>query len=496
MAITHREKQTIRLGAEVRRHSMLSPTAYSETAMPSLRLARSSRAAWVIAQVLFVGFLLTLMIVAIAPWQQSVTGSGNVIAFAPFERQQVLEAPTKGRISRWGEGIFENARVKKGQLIAELQDLDTGYIERLRDQLRNTEQSVEASKQQLDAYQNAMAAAQTVVTTYEAQIESYTKVQHETVAAADDYVEMAHRKVDAEHQQLEEYLAAISQLQLDYQRHKTLYEEGNIAGLKFQEVERKLREAEAKVARGKAYVAAAKEELSAKKREREAKLQKAQVDIEESYAKLRKAHSDVSKAQSEVAKAWSDFQKAEKELLEMQIKIARQQTQTVTAPFDGIIVSITPNQGTQVIKEGDAICTIVPDTKDRAVQIWLYGNDAPLVQTGRHVRLQFEGWPAIQFSGWPSVAVGTFGGTVVSVDAIDDGKGKFRALIRPDPESPAWPNDRFLRQGVRANAWVLLDTVPLWFEVWRNLNAFPPVVDVNEGQDNDGKKAKPPKLPK
>lgn len=493
MAMIHSSKAPVVVGREMRRRSMLSPTAFNETAMPSLRLARSSRAARVIAQVLFIGFLVTIVFVAVAPWQQSVTGSGNVIAFAPFERQQVLQAPIKGRISRWGDNIFENAKVTKGQLIAEIQDLDTEYVERLNDQLRFTEQSVTASKQQLAAYQNALEAARTVVSTYESQIEAYTAVQRETVAAADDYVEMAHRKVDAEQQQLEEYLAAISQLKMDYERHKTLFREGNIAELKYQEVERKLREAEAKVARGKAYVEAAKEEFSAKKREREVKQQKALVDIQESYAKLRKAHSDVNKAESEVAKTMSEYQKAEKELLEMQIKIARQQTQVITAPFDGIIVSINPNQGTQVIKEGDPICTIVPETKDRAVQIWLYGNDAPLVQSGRHVRLQFEGWPAVQFSGWPSVAVGTFGGTVVSVDAIDDGKGKFRALIRPDTEDQEWPNERFLRQGVRANAWVLLDTVPLWFEVWRNLNAFPPVVDVNDADQN---KPKPPKLPK
>lgn len=84
------------------------------------------------------------------------------------------------------------------------------------------------------------------------------------------------------------------------------------------------------------------------------------------------------------------------------------------------------------------------------VQIWLDGNDAPLVAAGRHVRLQFEGWSAIQFAGWPSVAVDTFGGTVVSVDMVDNGKGKFRCQILPDKtETIQWPQDRFLRQGVR-----------------------------------------------
>jgi len=99
---------------------------------------------------------------------------------------------------------------------------------------------------------------------------------------------------------------------------------------------------------------------------------------------------------------------------------------------------------------------------------------------GSRVRLQFEGWPAVQFVGWPSVAVGTFGGEVMSIDAVDDGAGRFRIVIRPDPDDAPWPDTQYLRQGVRVKAWVLLRTVPLWQEVWRQLNGFPPVVAPKE----------------
>ena len=92
----------------------------------------------------------------------------------------------------------------------------------------------------------------------------------------------------------------------------------------------------------------------------------------------------------------------------------------------------------------------------------------------------------------PEGAVGTFGGEVVSIDATDDGKGKFRILVRPDLTDRPWPNERFLRQGVRANGWVILDQVPLWYEIWRNMNGFPPVVSTEEPKDD----SKPPKLPK
>ncbi len=116
----------------------------------------------------------------------------------------------------------------------------------------------------------------------------------------------------------------------------------------------------------------------------------------------------------------------------------------------------------------------MPDTEQRAVEIWVDGNDAALISPGRSVRLQFEGWPAVQFTGWPSVAVGTFGGRVAFVDATDDGNGDFRAVVVPDPDDEPWPSSRFLRQGARANGWVLLERVSVGFELWRLLNGFPP----------------------
>jgi multidrug resistance efflux pump len=291
------------------------------------------------------------------------------------------------------------------------------------------------------------------------------------------------------------YQSAIPQLQAEFDRTKTLQREGNLSLQKLQEIERKLLEAQAKARQAEAYVEIAEADLEGKIRERSAKIEKAEVDVNYATAVLQKAEADVSKAEGDVAKSRQELNKAEKEVLEMQVKVSRQDTQIVRAPFDGFVVQITPNAGTQVLKEGDSICTIVPDTRDRAVQVWLDGNDVSLVEPGRHVRLQFEGWPAVQFAGWPSVAVGTFGGNVVSVDATDNGQGKFRILVKPDATDKPWPDDRFLRQGVRANAWVLLNTVPLWYETWRRLNGFPPTISF-EGLPGGNKESKPPKIPK
>lgn len=470
---------------------MLAPAAYSEAALPSLKLARSSRFARFIGKILLGFLILGTLLVVIAPWQQSVKGTGSVIAYAPLERQQTLETPIKGRIIRFGDNIYENAHVAKGQLIAEVADIDEQYLTRLEEQLAATETQVAASKDLLEANERNFVAAQSVVTAFESQVEAYRLVKEQVIAAADALVAAAASQVEAEKQHLVEHQAELSQVQADFERQTLLYRERIVSQLKYQEAERDLKQSKAKVAKSIAYVEAAENELESKRSDRLAKAQKAQVEIDYATAMVRKATGDAAKSESDVAKAKAELIKAEKVLLDMQTKVARQSNQTILAPFDGFVTRITPNQSSQILKEGDPICVIVPDTADRAVQVWLDGNDAPLVEAGRHVRLQFEGWPAVQFAGWPSVAVGTFGGEVVSVDATDNGEGKFRVLVRPDPTDLKWPNERFLRQGVRSHGWVLLDQVPLWYEIWRNMNGFPPVVSTEEPSSE-----KKPKLPK
>jgi multidrug resistance efflux pump len=180
-------------------------------------------------------------------------------------------------------------------------------------------------------------------------------------------------------------------------------------------------------------------------------------------------------ANLEYTKYLMDEANASAELARIDVRLARQLTQSVQAPVDGTILRVIPGQGAQMVKQGQLLAVLVPDTSSRVVEVWLDGNDIPLVSEGDHVRLQFEGWPAVQFSGWPSVAVGTFGGVVSLLDAVDNGEGKFRILVTPEPSQP-WPEPRYLRQGVRAQGWVLLNRVALGFELWRRFNGFPPAI--------------------
>ncbi len=420
-----------------------------EELFSSQRLAKSSRWARCLAK--WLGLLLILIIIftAFAPWQQFVAGQGRVVAFDPLLREQIVQAPIKGRVARWADGIREGVRVEQGQMIVEIQDLDPNLLSRLQEQVEATERE--------------LASLKHVSKAYKAQVKAFEIVKEQLVAAADEYIEMAQQKLKAEQQNLHAAEAALLQVEADYARQKQLEEEGFASTLKRQVAARKKQEAEAKVEQAKAYISSAQNAVKAKINERDAKEREAQAKIDSAIAQLRKAEGDVAKV--------------EKALLALKVKLTQQKSQTVTAPWDGFIFKLETFQQGAIVKQGDPLFTLVPDTPDRAVELWLDGNDASWVTTGRHVRLQFEGWPGIQLAGWPSIAVNTFGGQVAVVDSTDNGKGQFRVLIRPDPDDRPWPSDRYLRQGVRTNGLVMLERVPLWFELWRQLNGFPPVVN-------------------
>ncbi|HXH73666.1 MAG TPA: HlyD family efflux transporter periplasmic adaptor subunit [Bacteriovoracaceae bacterium] len=159
-----------------------------------------------------------------------------------------------------------------------------------------------------------------------------------------------------------------------------------------------------------------------------------------------------------------------------QSKLTRQQTQLVTAPTDGTIVRLLVGASSVVVNQGQTVAIFVPTSTELSAQVFIRGNDLPLVHEGRKVRLQFEGWPAIQFSGWPSVAVGTFAGVVSVVDQSATPEGFFRVIIVPG-KGTKWPASRFIRQGTRVNAWILLNNVALGYELWRQFNGFPPSMD-------------------
>ena len=197
---------------------------------------------------------------------------------------------------------------------------------------------------------------------------------------------------------------------------------------------------------------------------------------EDLFNKGLSSRRDFEEAKIEYKKLLAAEESSASELAESETKLSRQENQIIYAPKDGVILKVLAGDAATVIHSGDKLATFAPNLSDPAVEIYVSGNDIPLVTEGRKVRLQFEGWPIVQFSGWPSIAVGTFGGVISSVDSSISENGKFRVIVKKDKDKK-WPDERFLRHGAKAQAWILLNNVSLGYELWRQLNSFPPSFD-------------------
>jgi len=187
------------------------------------------------------------------------------------------------------------------------------------------------------------------------------------------------------------------------------------------------------------------------------------------------ARREYEQARIRVEELRSRVAEAAAELSRVDVNLSRQSVQIVRAPRDGIILRVNAGDAATFVSVGDVVATFVPDNVERAIELFIDGRDVALVRPGAKIRLQFEGWPVVQFSGWPSMAVGTFGGVVAAVDPSAADNGRFRVLVTEDRDDPnPWPDTSFVRFGSSARGWILLDTVSAGYEIWRQLNNFPP----------------------
>ena len=423
-------------------------------ALHAIAVPRSQR---ILARVLVALLATTVFALTVTPWQQNVTGSGRVLAFRPEERPQNMEAPVEGRISKWY--VVEGSKVKKGDAIVDLSDNDPSIMERLGQERTATGGTITAGNKRVQSIEDRIRGLETTLTT--------------GVSAARARVQMGVDRVAAAEQSVGAARSALVTAKLQIERQKGLAAKGLTSTRNVELAELDLQQKTADVERAVASLSAAKNERLSL----DAELLRVDAD----------SQSRIDEAWGSHASAVSDVAKAQAEMTKVEVRVARQSTQRVTAPMDGTVFRVVARQSGELLKAGDVIGVLVPLTSNNVVELMMDGNDVPLIAQGRPVRLQFEGWPALQFSGWPSIAVGTFGGRVLLVDSTDNGHGKFRVLVEKDPREDAWPGQNYLRQGVRANGWILLNEVPLGYELWRQFNGFPPVVAQTEPETKEKK---------
>ncbi|MEM7413074.1 MAG: HlyD family efflux transporter periplasmic adaptor subunit [Myxococcota bacterium] len=425
---------------------MTKETTRQRAEISALQMVQSPRALRMFTVLLLVLLVISLFGLGLVPWQQNVPGVGRVVAFDPFERIQTVAAPVDGRVQQaW---VIEGSRVEQGDPLLEIVDNDPSILRRLEEQRLALESQVGAAREKVRLFQS--------------QVEALKSAQDLATDAARSQVQVARAAVQSARHGFSAARAVEDQTRLNFERHRELVQDGLVSDLEFEMTERAFKEARARVQQGRQALAAAEYEEEA------AVAELGRIETE-NQARIETSRTSEQSSELETAAL-------KERLTALDVRIAQQNTQLLRAPRAGTVYRLFASPGAELVKAGDPVLQLIPDTESRAVELWLDGNHVPLVSADRTVRLQFEGWPAVQFSGWPSVAVGTFGGRVSLVDPSDDGTGRFRILVVPDAEDEPWPESMYLRQGVRAKGFVLLDQVSIGYELWRQANGFPPTV--------------------
>lgn len=449
--------------------------------LKSLKRLRTTRYAWILAFLMLTFLALGIAALIGVPWYQSVTGMGKVIVYNPMDRVQEVDALIPGRIAEWY--VREGEVVKKGQQLALLQDIDSKYLDP--EQLRRTDEM-------LSAYRQKRELVRTRLGTLDEQRQALLQARAAALPAADQRIAQNRQKLDQFRQSVVLSEQNLQTDRLQFERMQQLEGSGLRSRRDFELTQQALTRSVTELNRSRLSVGVAQRDVQVSELERERLAFGLQLDL--------------AKVAENTVKARENLAEVEAELLKLEVDRSnlaqRRAQQVVKAPRAGKVVRLLRlGQGSSV-KSGDSLCTILPEQQDPAVELMISDFDAPLVRPGQKVRLMFDGFPAIPFTAFPWAAVGTYGGVVAVVDAHDDGSGRYRLLITPEPHphSLAWPkaNEQKapypLRPGTQVQGWVMMDRpVPLYWEVWRRLNAFPPVPlgDPNAKKDGGEKKEKP-----
>jgi multidrug resistance efflux pump len=426
----------------------------------------NGRRTGVYLQRLVLSFFIILFIFMFVPWTQNVRARGKVTTLKPQQRPQTINSIIAGRIEKWF--VQEGDIVKAGDtilFISEIKDefFDPQLLERTDEQLVSKELSVSSYMDKvraLDAQIDAMSDTRVLKLQ-----QAKNKLRQADLAVQSDSINL----------QAAEQGYAIAKEQLD--RMEKMYKDGLKSLTELEGRRMKLQEAEAKkISSENKWISSQNEWINAR------------VEISSIETEYR---DKISKAESEKYTAMSSMYDAEAVVTKMQNQRMNYSVRSgyyyITAPQDGFITRAIRAGIGETLKEGEQIVTIMPANYDLAIEMYVRPVDLPLMERGQHVRIQFDGWPAIVFSGWPQSSFGTFGGTVFAIDNFSNEIGEFRVLVVPDPNDPPWPES--LRIGGGAYAMSLLKDVPVYYEMWRQINGFPPdYYKTNNGSTKEEKK--------
>jgi multidrug efflux pump subunit AcrA (membrane-fusion protein) len=396
--------------------------------------------------------LLTVMVVFLfLPWTQTIRARGSVISLRQEQRQQEINTIIPGRIVKWH--IKEGDFVKAGDTLVQLAEIKDDYLDP--QLLVRTKEKIVAKQKGIDFYRSKASTAETQIGALATGLELkqsqlQNKLRQLQVKLQSDSIEAAAADND--------YRIAAQQ----YKRQRQMFDSGLVSLTQLEQRNQAFQNAMARQLRAQNDYIATRQELNIVRLEMNA----AQQEYTE---KIAKAEGDRFQSMSEITTNEGDVAELQNQLSNYSI---RSGMYYIIAPQDGQVVQAKKAGIGEIVKDGERLVSIVPDEIQYAVEMFVRPVDMPLVQTGQRVMFLFDGFPAIVFSGWPQASSGTFRGKVVAVEKNVSVNGKFRVLVSEDPKEKPWPKE--LKMGTGANGLALLNDVPVWYELWRNINSFPP----------------------
>lgn len=402
-------------------------------------------ARWIVFLTVLVFFGLFL------PWTQNVRTDGYLTAVNPEQRPQTIHSVIDGRIERWY--VQEGDYVNRGDTLVFISEIKDDYFDP--ELLVRTERQLQAKKQSVNAYGHKVSAL-------ENQIKALEETQVLKIEQAKNYLRQTELKVVSDSIDLVAAETNYKIADYQYERIKQLYEEGlkSLTDLEIRELKR--------------------QETLAKRISAENKLLQSKNDLINAQIELISLEAQF---RDKIAKSFSDRFSAESDQFEAELSVAKLETSLtnysmrfgfyfITAPQNGYVTQAMITGIGETIKQGQPLCSVMPSEYELAVEMYIKPLDLPLMSLGQKVRFIFDGWPVIVFTGWPGLTFGTFGGKIIAIDNFASANGKYRILVAPDTADKPWPEA--LRVGSGARGIILLKTVPIYYELWRQLNGFPP----------------------
>lgn len=433
----------------------------SETRMPDLSFFSKFKSTEILKQKtryrlfskILLGTAIVMLIALFLPWTQTIPGRGYVTTLQPEHRPQTLQSPIPGQIAEWyvNEGDFVN----KGDTILHIAEVENEYfdpklLDRTREQIVSKQGAVLSYEQKVLALQNKLQALRQ---------ERILKLEQ-----ARNKIRQAQLKIESDSISLQAARINADIADVQYERNVILTDQGLRSRLDLEGRKNKQQDALAKAISLENKLLASRNELINARIE----INRLRADYEN---KISSIQSDISTAESTQFDTRAQVTKLENSFSNYEI---RRDLYYIRAPQDGFINKAIKTGIGETFSQGEKLVNIVPANSQLAVETYVDPVDLPLIKLGDHVRIKFDGWPSIVFSGWPNASVGTFGGKVVVIENFMSTNGKYRVLLTSEETrfNEGWPEA--LRIGAGAYTLALLEDVPIWYEIWRRINGFPP----------------------